>query len=67
MKSLIFILLIAGLSLIATGYVKSNQYCPPPTVEFRYLPKSFEQEHSNPTPLMGVHGSMFSDKTPELS
>jgi hypothetical protein len=67
MKTLIFILLIAGVSLIAVGYVKSNQYCPPPSVEFRYLPKSFEQEQGNPTPLMSVHGNMFSDASPELS
>jgi hypothetical protein len=67
MKTLIFILLIAGVTLIAVGYVKSNQYCPPPVVEFRYLPRSFEQDQSNPTPLMSVHGKMFSDQSPELS
>ena len=67
MKTLILVLLIAGVSLIAVGYVKSNQYCPPPVVEFRYLPRSFEQESSNPTPLMSVHGKMFTKPSPELS
>jgi hypothetical protein len=66
MKSLVLVLLIAGLVLISTGYVKSNQQCPPPTIEYRYLPRTFEQEQTNPTPLMAVHGHMFTEQTPSI-
>lgn len=62
MKSLVLLLLYIGIIFIAIGYIKSNQSCPPPIVEYRYVPRTFEQEQSNPIPIMSVYGKMFNSE-----
>jgi hypothetical protein len=66
MKSIILILAIIGIVLVAVGYVKSNLQCPPPRIEYRYIPKSFEDEQNVHTPILSMSGmySMFQDDTP---
>jgi hypothetical protein len=66
MKSIILILAIIGIILIAVGYVKNNLQCPPPKIEYRYIPKSFEDEQNVHTPILSMSGmySMFQDDTP---
>ena len=64
MKSFIFLFLFIGLILVVVGYVKSNQQCPPPTVQFRYVPKTFTDEQSTPIPLVSIFGKMFEDASP---
>jgi hypothetical protein len=66
MKSIILILAIIGIVLIAIGYVKNNLQCPPPKIEYRYIPKSFEDEQNVHTPILSMSGmySMFQDDTP---
>ena len=64
MKVLILLLLIIGLILITIGYVKTNNFCPHSKVEYRYIPRTFEQEQNNELPLMAVHGKMFKDISP---
>jgi hypothetical protein len=63
-KSMAFFLLFAGLLLIAIGYIRSNTRCPPPRVEFRYVPRTFEQEQNTPVPVLSVFGRMFQDRDP---
>jgi hypothetical protein len=64
MKVLILLLIVIGLILITIGYVKTNQFCPPQKVEYRYIPRTFEQEQNNQLPLMAIHGKMFKDISP---
>jgi len=66
MKSIILVLAIIGIVLVAVGYVKSNLQCPPPKIEYRYIPKSFEDEQNVHTPILSMSGmySMFQDDTP---
>ena len=59
MKSLVFLFLFVGMIFIAIGYIKSNQECPPPIVEFRYLPQTFQESQEAPTPLLSIFGKMF--------
>ena len=61
MRSIVILFLLVGIILLAVGYIKSNQSCPPPVVEFRYVPRSFEQEQDVPQPVLSIFGSMFSD------
>lgn len=63
-KSLSFFLLFAGLVFVIVGYMRSEDKCPPPRVEFRYVPRTFEQEQNNPPPVLSVFGKMFSDRDP---
>lgn len=46
------------------GYIKTNQKCPPPIIEYRYYPKTFNQQMESETPVSMIFGKMFSDKTP---
>jgi hypothetical protein len=63
MRSIVFFLLLCGIILVVIGFVKSNQQCPPPLVEFRYIPRTFEQEQDNPIPVSSIFASMFEDQT----
>ena len=48
MKSIIILLIMMGVIFITVGYIKTNQMCPPPIVQYRYYPRSFEEEQTNP-------------------
>lgn len=61
MKGFLFFLLFIGLIFVVTGYIQSNQQCPPPVVVYRYIPRTFEEEQDNPAPLMSVFGKMFEE------
>lgn len=61
MKGFLFFLLFIGLIFIVAGYVQSNQRCPPPVVVYRYVPRTFEEEQDNPTPLVSLFGRMFEE------
>ena len=47
--------------MVVVGYNKSNQVCPANRVDFRYIPRTFEQEQEAPTPILSVYGKMFQD------
>ena len=64
MNSFIIVLFIVGLILITVGYVKENSSCPPPLVQFRYIPKTFNEEQSVHQPLISVYGNMFRNASP---
>jgi hypothetical protein len=61
MKSIIFLLMIIGILCIGFGYFKSNQQCPPPIIQYRYIPKTFEQEQNLQEPLISTFNSLFQD------
>ena len=63
MKSIVLLLAMIGIILIAVGYVKSNLQCPPPRIEYRYIPKTFDDEQNVHTPVLSMAGmnSMFED------
>jgi hypothetical protein len=66
MKSIILILALIGIILLSTGYVKSNLQCPPPKIEYRYIPKTFDDEQNVHTPILSMAGNyaMFEDDSP---
>jgi hypothetical protein len=63
-KSLSFFLLFVGIIFITVGYLRSEASSPPPRVEFRYIPRTFEQEQSKPIPVLSIFGKMFSNRDP---
>ena len=63
MKSKILLLFIIGIIFIAVGYYKDNQQCPPPIVQFRYVPKTFSQEQDVEEPILSTFSSMFKDNS----
>ena len=61
MRSIIVVLLLISIIFIAVGYIKSNQKCPPPIVEFRYIPKTFKEEQNVTTPILSQFGTLFNE------
>ncbi len=61
MKSLILLFLLGGLILIVVGYIQSNQHCPPPIVQFRYVPRTFTENEDTPIPVLSIFGKMFDE------
>lgn len=59
MRSIVILFLLIGICLVVVGYVQSNQSCPPPVVEYKYVPKTFEEEQNLPTPILSIYGQMF--------
>jgi hypothetical protein len=68
-KSIVLLLAIVGLVMLGVGYVKSNLQCPPNTVEYRYVEKTFNQEQNNAPAIMSISGmnSMFEDDSPWIA
>lgn len=64
MKSLIIILTFLGIIGIAVGYVNQIKKCPPSKVEYRYIPRTFEQDQENPVKVIEMYNSMFMQPTP---
>lgn len=64
MKSLVILFAFIGLVFITVGYIKSNQECPPPLVQIRYIPRSFTEESKINTPVLSIFGSMFKNTSP---
>jgi hypothetical protein len=64
MKALVFLLMFVGFVFVVIGFVKTNQECPPPIVQFRYIPKTFNEEQNVRVPVTSIFGKMFSDITP---
>lgn len=64
MKSLVLLLLLVGVIFVAVGYIKTHQQCPPPVVQFRYVPRTFQDEQDAPIPVMSIFNKMFTDVTP---
>ena len=67
MKSLVFLLMLIGFVFITVGVVKSNQQCPPPKVQYRYIPKTFEQEQSEEPNLTSTYNDMFTKDSPWMN
>jgi hypothetical protein len=64
MKALVFLLMFIGFVFVVIGFVKTNQTCPPPIVQFRYIPKTFNEEQNVQVPVMAIFSKMFNNTTP---
>ena len=61
MKSIIILLLCAGIIMVVTGYNKSLNKSSRPKIEYRYVPRTFFEEQISPTNLKQSFNSMFND------
>ena len=53
-------LLFIGIVLIVVGYTKSTLKCPPPKIEYRFVPRNFFEEQISPDQVSKNFQSMFS-------
>ena len=67
MKSLVFLLMLIGFVFITIGVVRSNQHCPPPKVQYRYKPQTFDQQQREEPHLTSTYRDMFEKDSPWLN
>lgn len=62
MKSLIVFFFLLGVILIIYG--QQSNICPPPRIEYRYIPRTFEQEQLDRVPILATYGDLFTKSSP---
>jgi hypothetical protein len=55
-----------GIISIVVGYVNQIKKCPPPTVEYRYIPRTFQEDQDNPVKISELFNTMFVEPSPWL-
>jgi len=61
MNLVLFVLLFVGMVFVMIGFIKSQKYCPPPKVEYKFVPRSFQEEQESPVPVTDIFATMFYD------
>ena len=62
MRSLIIFFFFIGVIFIMMG--ERHNICTPPRVEYRYIPRTFEQEQVDKVPILSTYGDLFTKATP---
>ena len=57
------IALVVGLALIVVSWMATNKECPPPRIEYRFIPRSFKEEQDSPVPVSQIFDQMFNQPT----
>ena len=60
MKSVALLFLLVGIILVVIGYTKTTLKCPPPRVEYRFVPRTFFEEQLSPDQVSTKFQDMFS-------
>ena len=64
MKSLVVLSMFAGVLLIVVGYINQTKQCPSPKIEYRFIPRTFDEEQDNPIKVSQIFSNMFEKPTP---
>lgn len=63
-KVSILIMIFIGLILIIVNMVQDNQKCPAKEIEYRYIPRTLEEEEAEPVYVSDIFKTMFSQQSP---
>ena len=61
-----FLLLLAGIFIII-DITKMYYKCPQYKIEYRYIPRSFNEEQDNLVPIKAIFGKMFENPSPWIN
>lgn len=64
MRSLAVLLLFVGIVAITIGYTKSTESCPPPRIEYRYVPRKYIDEQMDSNSASEIMTDMANSTTP---
>ena len=67
MQAIVVLLLLIGVIALIIGYVNQLKQCPPPKVEYRYIPRTFTEEQNDPVKVTQLFRNMFEEPTPWLA
>jgi hypothetical protein len=60
-------LLLMGIVFITIGYTKMSFTCPPPSIEYRYIPRRIYEEQLYDQDITGRFKTMFNEADPKIS
>lgn len=63
-KLLFFISIIIILIIIEFIRLNTKKNCPKPIIEYRYIPRTFEEEQDEPVFIDEIFNSMFAQSSP---
>ena len=66
-RTLILIIFIIALIFIIIDVTKMYYKCPKNVIEYRYIPRSFNEEQDEPVPIKSIFGNMFENPSPWIS
>ena len=64
MKSIVLLIFLIGIILIVIGYTKTTDKCPPPKIEYRFIPRNFYEEQLQPNNITVQFNDMFDKQAP---
>lgn len=64
MRSFALLILLLGIVAVTIGYTKMQIKCPPPRIEYRYVPRTFYEEQIASGDVIKNFDSMFSKESP---
>lgn len=57
----LLLILLLGIFLIYVAFKTSKQKCPPPRIEYRFVPRTFREEQQNPVKVSDIFYNIFND------
>ncbi len=67
MKAVIILLAFVGIVGLIIGYINQLKQCPPPKIEYRYIPRTFEEDQNDPAKVSQLFRNMFELSSPWVS
>ena len=67
MNAVALFILLAGIVFIVVGYCQNQHVCPPPKIEYRYIPRSFYDEQLSVPQVSNQYYDMFNNESPSMS
>ena len=64
MRQLVLFLFFIGVMAVVVGYVQQNKQCPSDRVEYRFIPRTFQEDQDNPVSVVELFDTMFHEPTP---
>lgn len=66
-KLILLLSLFVGIILVVIQIVIMYHTCPPSTIEYRYIPRTFEEEQNEPVFPSDIFIKMFKNPSPWIS
>jgi hypothetical protein len=66
-KNVLFIISLIGIIFIIIDIVRTYYKCPPNQVIYRYMPRTFKEEQTNPVPLSDIFKVLFNEPSPWIN
>ncbi len=57
----LLLVLILGIFLVYASWRASEKVCPPPSIEYRFIPRTFKEEQESPVKPSEIFSGMFDD------